>query len=266
MNDMTPTSDQSIFAFNGHDVRVFQQGHEPWFVAADVAKVLGYRDAANMTRRLMGEDRGYSEVSTPSGNQAMTVINESGLYDSIFRSNAKIARPFRRWVTSEVLPSIRRHGAYLTDQAIEDVLTDPDTLIRLATDLKEERAARRRAESAREAMAHYAQELEPKSEAYDAFLSTDGTYSIGAVAKMHGVSQNKLFQLLRNNGVLIAKGAMHNTPYQRYLHHFDVKAYAFTRHDGTTGSSYTTRVQPSGVEFVRRKCGLSLAQQIEVNA
>ncbi|WP_018024126.1 phage antirepressor KilAC domain-containing protein [Corynebacterium ulceribovis] len=99
-------------------------------------------------------------------------------------------------------------------------------------------------------------ELEPKADAYDSFLETDGTYSVGNVAKMLGKSQNKLFAELRNVGVLISKGHMRNTPYQQYMKHFTVKAHEYERSDGTTGCSYTTRVQPSGVDFIRKKLGL----------
>lgn len=119
---------------------------------------------------------------------------------------------------------------------------------------------------AREAMESYARELEPKADSYDRFISGDGTYAIGNVAKMLGLSQNKLFDQLRNAGVLIAKGPMRNTPYQRYMHHFTVKAFDFTRSDGTTGTSYTTRVQPSGVEFISRKLGLQALDDGQVAA
>lgn len=98
--------------------------------------------------------------------------------------------------------------------------------------------------------------LEPKAVAYDTFIGADGTYSVGNVAKMLGLSQNKLFDLMRNAGVMIAKGAMRNTPYQKYMHHFAVKAFDFERSDGTRGTSYTTRVQPNGVDFIRQKIGL----------
>lgn len=99
-------------------------------------------------------------------------------------------------------------------------------------------------------------ELEPKADAYDSFLAADGTYSVGNVAKMLGLSQNKLFDRLRNEGVLIAKGAMRNTPYQKYMHHFHVKAHEYERKDGTRGTGYTTTVQPSGIDFIRRKLEL----------
>lgn len=113
-----------------------------------------------------------------------------------------------------------------------------------------------------EAAQSYAKELEPKADAYDQFLSGDGTYAIGAVAKMLGRSQNKLFDLLRNAGVLIAKGPMRNTPYQQYMHHFTVKAYDYERSDGSRVTSYTTRVQPSGVQFISRKLGLAIVAEV----
>lgn len=100
------------------------------------------------------------------------------------------------------------------------------------------------------------EEIEPKAEAYDSFMDSDGTYSVGNVAKMLGTSQNKLFTELRNYGVFIGKGHMRNTPYQQYMHHFTVKAYSYTRSDGNEGTSYTTRVQPSGVDFIRKKLKL----------
>lgn len=114
------------------------------------------------------------------------------------------------------------------------------------------------AEEERLALEAKNRELEPKADAYDTFIDSDGTYSIGNVAKMLGKSQNKLFAELRNHGVLISKGAMRNTPYQQYMHHFAVKAHDYQRSDGTYGSSYTTRVQPSGINFIRKKLGLQM--------
>lgn len=104
-------------------------------------------------------------------------------------------------------------------------------------------------------------ELSPKADAYESFMNADGTYSIGRVAKMLSRSQNKLFADLRNAGVLIAKGHMHNTPYQRYMHHFKVTPYSYERKDDTIGCSYTTTVQPSGVEFIRRKLDVPFVQR-----
>lgn len=100
-------------------------------------------------------------------------------------------------------------------------------------------------------------ELEPKADAYDEFIDATGKYNIGTVAKMFGKGQNWLFRELRNAGVLISKGAMRNTPYQQYMHHFEVKAHSFERSNGVQGVSYTTYVQPSGIQFIQRKLNLS---------
>lgn len=99
-------------------------------------------------------------------------------------------------------------------------------------------------------------ELEPKAEAYASFIEADGKYSVGAVAKMLGLGQNKLFRELRNAGVFIAKGGMKNTPYQQYMRHFEVKAYTITHNSGAESVRHTTYVQPSGIDFIRKKLGL----------
>ena len=107
------------------------------------------------------------------------------------------------------------------------------------------------------------QELTPKAEAYDSFIEATGKYNIGTVAKMFGKGQNWLFRELRNQGILIGKGAMKNTPYSQYMHHFEVKASHFERSNGDQGTSYTTYVQPSGIQFIQKKLGL--APVIDIN-
>lgn len=252
MSNITP------FAYEGGEVRFYAAGDSIEIVASDLAKQLGYRMASDMTRHLDEDEKGTRLVRTPGGEQEIATVTEAGMYRAIVtRQTGRMADParretiraFQRWVTHEVLPAIRQRGGYLTPEAAEEALTDPDFIIRLATDLK-------RARAEREAMAAYARELEPKAANYDRFLSGDGTYSIGAVAKILGRSQNKLFAELRNAGVLIAKGAMRNTPYQKYMHHFTVRAYDYTRSDGTAGTSYTTKVQPSGLAFIQAKLGI----------
>ncbi|OFP17161.1 hypothetical protein HMPREF2998_02940 [Corynebacterium sp. HMSC065A05] len=108
-------------------------------------------------------------------------------------------------------------------------------------------------------------ELEPKAEAYDEFMDATGKYNVGTVAKMLGKSQNWLFRELRNRGVLISKGAMKNTPYQQYMHHFEVKAHYYERSNGEQGVSHTTYVQPSGIDFIRRKLGLPTIDPLPID-
>ena len=112
------------------------------------------------------------------------------------------------------------------------------------------------AETERLALDAKNKQLEPKADAYDAFLDATGSYAMGTVAKMLGVGANRLFMELRNRGVLISKGAMRNTPYQRYMRYFVVKAHHFEKRDGDVGVSYTTYVQPSGIDFIRRRLEL----------
>lgn len=146
MNDIT------IFNHLGNDIRVMtdEQG-EPWFVASDVAGILGYRMASDMTRRLDPDEKGTRSVRTPGGVQEVSVINESGLYSAILGSKVEGAKTFKRWVTREVLPSIRKHGMYATPATIEDMLANPDIMINALMRLKEERAARAKAEAEVEA-------------------------------------------------------------------------------------------------------------------
>lgn len=146
MNQIIP------FTYEGNNVRTLTtEDGEPLFVASDIAKILGYRDAYNMTRRLDPDDKGTRPASTPGGIQEVSVINESGLYTAILGSEVEGAKAFKRWVTSEVLPSIRKHGMYATPATIEDMIANPDIIIQLATTLKEERAARAKAEAEVEA-------------------------------------------------------------------------------------------------------------------
>lgn len=113
------------------------------------------------------------------------------------------------------------------------------------------------AETERLALEAKNKELEPKADAYDDFIDTTGKYNIGTVAKMFGRGQNWLFRELRNAGVLISKGAMKNTPYSQYMKYFEVKAHEYERKNGEMGCSYTTYVQPVGIDFIRRKLGLN---------
>ncbi|GAB3134919.1 hypothetical protein GCM10027289_27740 [Tsukamurella serpentis] len=124
----------------------------------------------------------------------------------------------------------------------------------------------RNAEMERLALKAENEQLAPKAEAFDSFIDATGKYGVGAVAKMLGTSQNKLFRDLRNAGVLIAKGSMRNTPYQQYMRYFEVKAHEYERNSGEIGCSYTTYVQPAGIAFIQRKLGLPAIDPIHESA
>lgn len=244
-----------VFDFNGHSVRVVPgDDGEPRWVASDVAKVLQYRDANNMFRGIDEEDRGYSKVSTPGGRQRMTVVNESGLYTAIVRANTDRARAFRRWVTSEVLPSIRKRGGYLTPEATQQALQDPDFIIQLATSLKQERARVAALEASREAD-------RPKVVFADAVSASDSEILVGELAKIlrgNGINigANRLFEWLRTNGFLIARNSSdRNMPTQKSMELglFRIKETAITHADGHVSISKTPKVTGKGQQyFVQR--------------
>lgn len=209
------------FLFNDQQVRTVVRDGEPWFVGKDVADILGYSDTAQAVRkRIDDEDKGVVEMTTPGGKQNMVVINESGLYSLILSSKLPTAKAFKRWVTSEVLPTIRKHGAYMDTNIIEKSLADPDFLIQLATTLKEEKQRRMEAEAKIAADEH-------KVDFYDAVGNTSATLTVERFAKLVteklgiNTGRNRMFQWLRKNGFLQAN----NMPYQRYINNGWFKTY-----------------------------------------
>ena len=113
-------------------IRTIEKDGEPWFVGKDVAAALGYKEPTKAAReKVDDDDKGVSKIDTPSGIQEMTIINESGLYSLVLSSKLPTAKKFKRWVTNEVIPSIRKHGAYMTPETLEKVLLSPDTLMQL---------------------------------------------------------------------------------------------------------------------------------------
>lgn len=188
------------FDFKGNNVRTLLIKDEPYFVGKDVADILGYERSDNAIRNHVDDDDKLTHQISASGQKRnMTVINESGLYSLILSSKLPSAKEFKRWVTSEVLPTIRKHGAYLSDQKIEEVLTDPDTIIKLATQLKEERTGRLIAEQ-------QVQEMKPKATYYDRILSNKALVAISVIAKDYGMSGTAMNILLHRLGVQYKQG------------------------------------------------------------
>lgn len=145
-------NDIAVFNHLGNNIRVMTDAQgEPLFVLKDVCNALGITNTRNVSARLDEDMKGVRPVDTLGGTQQLTVINEPGLYEVIIRSDKPEATQFRRWVTSEVLPSIRKHGMYATPATIEDMLANPDIMINALMRLKEERAARAKAEAEVEA-------------------------------------------------------------------------------------------------------------------
>ena len=127
-----------VFNYNSNEVRTVQQNGEPWFVLKDVCGILSIGNVADVYARLDTDEKGVGQIDTLGGRQNMSIINESGLYNVILRSDKPEAKPFRKWVTSEVIPSIRKHGAYMTQEKLQEVLCNPDALFQIVSALKEE--------------------------------------------------------------------------------------------------------------------------------
>lgn len=130
-----------VFDYGTKNMRTVFKDGEPYFVSKDVCEILGIN--ATQTRRLDEDEKGMHLIQTPGGNQEMQIINESGLYNLVLGSRNPETKQFKRWVTHDVIPSIRKHGAYMTDDTLEKALTSPDFLIQLATKLKEEQTQRK---------------------------------------------------------------------------------------------------------------------------
>lgn len=239
-------------------IRTIQQNGEPWFVGKDVADILGYQNGSrDVNRHVDEDDRQNYQNGTFESNRGLTIINESGLYSLILSSKMPKAKEFKRWVTSEVIPAIRKHGGYLTADKIEQALTDPDTIIKLATTLKEERAARQQAEASLQA-------AKPKVLFADAVSASDSTILIGDLAKIlkqngHPIGQKRLFNWMREQGYLIKRaGADYNSPTQRAMEMglFKIKETAISHSDGHVSVSKTTKVTGKGQQyFINKFCG-----------
>ena len=171
------------------DVRIVQIGNEPWFVGKDICDILGYQNGSrDINRHVDEEDRQNYQNGTFESNRGLTIINESGVYALILSSKLPQAKEFKHWVTHEVLPSIRKHGAYLTDNALEEALTSPDFLIKLATQLKEEKEARLKAEQKTIEQEKTIEVLKPKADYTDMILKNNSLVTITQIAKDYGMS------------------------------------------------------------------------------
>lgn len=239
------------------EIRTVVINTEPWFVGKDVASILGYADTFGALKKHVDlEDKQNCQNDSFESPRGLTVINESGLYSLVLSSKLPTAKKFKRWVTSEVLPTIRKHGAYMTDDALHKAITEPDFLIRLATELKQEKEARQQAEQQIEAD-------RPKVLFAGAVSASHTSILIGDLAKLlkqngYETGQKRLFQQLRDEGYLIKSGSSKNMPTQKAMEMglFEVKETAFNNPDGTIRVTKTTKVTGKGqVYFINLYLG-----------
>jgi len=227
-NPIIPAASPAVFQFNNSQIRTITKDGEPWFVAADVCSVLGIANNRNATARLDDDEKDVRLMDTPGGKQETTIVNESGLYSLILRSDKPEAKRFKKWVTSEVLPAIRKTGGYHLPQ------TMPEALRQLASEIE------------------YKNANQHKVDFYNAVASTSDLILMRDVAKILAVphlGQNIIYKHLRFAGVLQED----NTPYQRYVDkgYFMIRVGTHTR-NGEQHIHKTTMVTQKGLDFLRR--------------
>ncbi|PKL40790.1 MAG: toxin-antitoxin system, toxin component, Bro family protein [Spirochaetae bacterium HGW-Spirochaetae-1] len=222
-----------IFNYENKEVRTVMVDDELFFVAKDVCDVLGIDDVRQAVERIDCDDKLTGKIYHSGQNREMWIINESGLYSLILRSNKPEARRFKKWVTSEVLPSIRKTGSYSitgdTRKLMALALIEADKIIK---------------------------EQAPKVEAFDTFMDADNALDMATVAGLFGLGRNNFMKMLRVAHIL----KKDNTPYVDYLHHFKPVLKSITKGD-IIENVPVTLFRPSGVEYVMRRFNLQLVKQ-----
>lgn len=234
-------------------VRVVGREGDPWFVAKDVCECLELTDVSKTISLLDDDEKGTNSIRTPGGEQQMLVVSEPGLYSLILRSRKPEAKAFKRWVTHDVIPSIRKRGLYATPHTVEAMLADPDTAIKLLTSLKEERA-----KSA--ALAAKVEQDAPKVLFADAVSTSKTSILIGDMAKILAqngikIGQKRLFAYLREHGYLMQAGKSKNIPTQHSIEKglFEVKESAVTMPDGSVRTRITPMITGKGQLYFVKK-------------
>ncbi len=235
------------------EIRTKMISNEPYFMLSDVCRVLEIKNSRDSKNRLNEKGVATTDILTNGGIQKADFINESNLYKLVFQSRKPQAEKFSDWVTSEVLPSIRKHGAYMSSEVIEKTLSDPDYLIRLATNLKEEKAKRALAEAQIE-------KDKPKVLFADSCEVAENSILIGEFAKRlkqngYDIGQNKLFEWLRQHDYLCKSGERKNLPtqYSMELGLFEVKTRIVSNPNGSVRTTSTTKVTGKGQIYFTNK-------------
>ncbi len=253
-----------IFNYNGNEVRTIRKDGEPWWVLKDVCTVFGETNYRRVSGRLDEDEKGVSQIDTPGGMQSMTVVNEAGLYATLFAMQPEKARgvteeyvqqrqeqlkSFRKWVTSEVLPSIRKHGAYLTPETLEQAILNPDTMIRLCTALKEEQDRNKALQAVNSSLTVDNQIMKPKADYFDELVDRNLLTNFRETAKQLQIKEKEFIRFLLDKKYIYrdAKGKIQ--PYaDKNKGLFEVKEFT---NEKTGFASTQTLITPKGRETFR---------------
>ena len=240
------------FKYNEQEIRTVEKNGDVWWVLKDVCDTLGLSNPTMIASRLDEDERAKFDL----GRQGETnIINESGLYNVILRSDKPEAKKFKHWVTHEVLPSIRKHGAYMTDKTLEEALTSPDFLIKLATQLKDERDKRKAIEAKSNAQEQIIAELKPKADYTDRILQNKGLVTITQIAKDYGMSGQGMNALLNRMCIQYKTASGQWLLYSKYQArgYTHSKTIDFIRSDGSRDVKMETKWTQKGRLFLYEK-------------
>lgn len=238
-----------VFNYNGNEVRTIQKDGEPWWVLKDVCEVLGLSSPHKVFDRLDEDEKGRNQIPTPGGEQEMTVINESGLYNVILRSDKPEAKPFRKWVTSEVLPSIRKHGAYMTPETLEQAILNPDMMIKLCTALKDEQDKNKALQAVNSSLTVDNQIMKPKADYFDELIDRNLLTNFRETAKQLQVKEKEFIRFLLEKKFIYRDKRGKIQPYaDKNNGLFEVKEFS---NEKTGFASTQTLITPKGRETFR---------------
>ena len=247
--------DNNIKVFENSEfgkVRTVILNDEPWFIGKDVTDILGYQNGSrDINRHVDEDDRQNYQNGTFESNRGMAIINESGLYSLILSSKLPTAKKFKRWVTSEVLPSIRKHGAYMTEDPIKKAMAEPDFIIKLATELKKEQEQNKQLTETCSQQQQVIGELKPKADYVDKILKSNSLVTITQIAKDYGMSGQGMNKVLHDLHIIYSC----NKQWLLYSQH-QAKGYTFSetvdipREDGTTKVVMNTKWTQKGRLFL----------------
>ena len=245
-------TDIQIFNYQNNEVRTVEMNGEPWFVLKDVCEVLGLTDTGRTAERLDPDELTRTTLVSGGQNREMFVINESGLYNVILRSDKPEAKPFRKWVTSEVLPSIRKHGAYMTPETLQAAILNPDTLIQLCQQIKAEQDKNAVLTAANSQLTVEKQIMQPKADYFDELVDRNLLTSFRETAKQLEIGEKSFIQFLPDKKYIYRDKKGKLMPYaEKNNGLFEVKECF---NEKTQWSGTQTLVTPKGRETFRLLC------------
>ena len=246
-------NDMQIFTYNSNEVRTVELNGEPWFVLKDVCEVLGIADHKVTARRLDADEVCQTPLTDSMGRQQETsIINESGLYNVILRSDKPEAKPFRKWVTSEVLPSIRKHGAYMTPETLQAAILNPDTMIQLCQQLKAEQDKNAALTAQNSQLTVDKQIMQPKADYFDDLVDRNLLTNFRETAKELGIKPKAFVDWLLSKKYIYRDQKGKLMPYEGKNNGlFEVKECF---NEKTQWGGVQTLITPKGRETFRLLC------------